>query len=91
MVLGREERSRGLGFAHCQNPEAVCRALRHSLYDYVQDWKSSGYQSRKGTEYDLSLDYGAPDDSWLRRICREPTWLPTVLTSIVGQDLRGNR
>ena len=91
MVLGREERPRGLGFAHCQDPEAVCRALRHSLYDYVQDRKSSGYQSRKGTEYDLSLDYGAPDDSWLRRICREPTWLPTVLTSIVGQDLRGNR
>ena len=91
MVLGREERPRGLGFAHCQNPEAVCRALRHSLYDYVQDRKSSGYQSRKGTEYDLSLDYGAPDDSWLRRICREPAWLPIVLTSIMGQDLRGNR
>ena len=91
MVLGREKRSRGSGLAYCQDPEAVRRALWHSLYDYVQDWKSSSYQSRKGTEHDLSLDYGAPDDSWLRRICREPTWLPTVLTSIVGQDLRGNR
>ena len=91
MVLGREERSGGLGSAHCQDPEAVCRALRHSLYDYVQDRKQSGHQSRKGAKYDLSLDYGAPDDSGLGRICRESAWLPTVLTSIVGQDLRGNR
>ena len=91
MVSGREKRSRGLGPAYREDPEAVCRALWHSLYDYVQDRKQSGHQSRKGAEYDLSHDYGAPDDSWLRRIRREPTWLPTVLTSIVGQDLRGNR